>query len=121
MNKNNRTEFEYINNNKTKVEGHMKYYIEYANKMLYPSEVRVGSDEYTGKYLSVKSQKFLGGDEYSYFVEFDYRGLFKKGYSYFSHKCRSDVTDQNEFKKVIKKEINKLNVIHGTAVKLLFR
>ncbi|TVY09830.1 hypothetical protein [Paenibacillus cremeus] len=121
MNTNNKTNYKLYNEDNITIEAHMQYYIDYANKLFYPSEVWIeGVQE--GKWIVVKSQQFLGGDEYRYVVDFDKNGIFICGNSrFYGKQHKNDVYDQNQFKQIIKKEINKVNNLHGTTVKLINR
>lgn len=105
-------------NMRTDVKGDMEYYIEYAYKLYYPSRIIVGEDEECNC-ISVVSERITGSDEYLYTVIFDKKGKFSIGFSSYDARGYTEITDQNYFKQKIKKEINKINVIHGTTKSLL--
>jgi hypothetical protein len=113
------------NHNDTILDGDMQYFIDYACKMLYPSEINIYHDSHSengGKWIKVVSHNFIDKDKYEYFVDFNKKGRFVLGNSKFANKSHiDDIFDQNRFKQVIKKEINKLNCIHGAIAKLINR
>lgn len=114
--------YEIINVDNITINSDMQYYIDYAKKLNHLECIELLEDPIPNryKYVSVKS-KNIYNLEYEYFVAFNQQGKFIKGMSYLlnSKQNYKYVEDQFKFKQKIKKEINKINVIHGTIINLL--
>ncbi|SEN46673.1 hypothetical protein SAMN04487895_101621 [Paenibacillus sophorae] len=121
MNNQNKIDPKVIKTESIEIIGDMQFYIDYGYKLYYPESIEISCFHKDKKYVVVTTNVLLGKDDYKYIVEFSAEGKFERGYSYFSYKGISDVSDQNEFKRILKKEIQKVNNLHGVAAKLLSR
>lgn len=119
MNPKNKIDYKTFNLSNLDITGDMSYYIDYACKLYYPNFVEIKKEDSETIAVKVYSDSIISS--YIINVYFDDEGKFKWGLTEWDYDWIGKMMekDQFKFKQKIKKEINKVNVIHGTSRALM--